>query len=144
MRENIEHPTQREVSASWTMLPAYVMSNNAPCEGGKHTVTELLLSSFVYRSWRLGTTQKALLFESVFFVSSWQTIHIFGVKENEKVDEWGACGGMCQYELMINLAAWVILNTSRQSAAICSEHLGVVCGKETGLSVGNGFLLIRS
>lgn len=124
--------------------PAYVMSNNAPCEGGKHTVTELLLSSFVYRSWRLGTTQKALLFESVFFVSSWQTIHIFGVKENEKVDEWGACGGMCQYELMINLAAWVILNTSRQSAAICSEHLGVVCGKETGLSVGNGFLLIRS
>lgn len=90
---NVKHPTQRGEHVL-DNAPAYVTSNNAPCEGGEDAVTELLLSSFVYRSWRLSTAQKALLFESrlfffFFLMSSQQTIHIFGVKENEDLDEWG-------------------------------------------------------
>lgn len=73
-------------------------------------------------------TQKALLFESSFFLSLQQTIHIFGVKRMKTGDEWGACGEMCQNALIISLAC-LILNTLRQSAAICSAHLESSVGK---------------
>lgn len=45
-----------------------------------------------------------------------------------KRDEWGACGEMCQNALMISLAC-LILNTLRQSTAICSAHLESSVGK---------------
>lgn len=43
-------------------------------------------------------------------------------------NEWGACGELCQNVLMISLA-WLILNTLRQSMAICSAHLESSVGK---------------
>lgn len=53
----------------------------------KHCNWALLLAHFVYWSWHLDSTQKALLFDLTFFSCDQRTIHIFGVKENEN-REW--------------------------------------------------------
>ena len=106
----------------------------------------LLLSRFVYWSRRLNNTQKALwvLFFPSFFLSfSANNMHFFGVKENEN-REW--MGGLWRVvsECADDKLGMTNIEHIKTERCYLFCTFGVVCGKETGLSVGNGFLLIQS
>ena len=64
----------------------------------------------------------------VFFCLCSKQYAFLGWRRMKTGNEWGACGALCQNVLMISLA-WLILNTSRQSAAICYAHLESSVGK---------------
>lgn len=54
------------------------------------------------------------------------------MKENKNGMNGGVCGETCQNALMISLT-WLLLNTLRQSTAICSAHLELSVGKRQAI-----------
>lgn len=143
VREIIKHPTGRGEHAL-DNAPVYVMSYFAPCEGIKSTVTEPFYYQALFTEVGAWIWHKKLsCLSPLFFCLCSKQCTFLGWRRMKTGNEWGACGELCQNVLMISLA-WLILNTSRQECGYLLRAFGLVCGKETGLSVGNGLLLIQS
>lgn len=121
------------------------MSCIAPCEGIKSSVTELFYYQALFTeagAWILHKKLSCLspLF-SVFLCR--KTIRIFGVKENEN---WEWMGGLWRdvSECADDKLGMAYIEHIETECGYLLCVFGVVCGKETGLSVGNGLLLIQS